>query len=150
MRLARLAARLAERCGIARRAARSVAPGPAGPGFHTLRSEGSRVWSGVSRDVWRGASGLGGGTSVAGCLAGLGWSGTGCVGRLGRAPRGVSDRLWRGVAPGCGVPRRDGLRGVWRGVVWCFRAGLRGVSGTFGAIFDVPKTVRKWAFGGGF
>lgn len=55
----------------------------------------ARVWWCVWRGVWRGSSGR---------------SGTG----LGRAPRGVSDRLWRGGVVWCGVPRR----GVC-GVVWC-------------------------------
>lgn len=112
----RLAARLAERCGIARRAARSVAPGPAGPGFHTSRSEGSRVWSGVLRDVWREPLGWAAGRLGRGIWAGLGrglWRGSGV---------GLGRGVWRGVETGCGVARRDGVR-VSGGVCGVVRRG---------------------------
>ena len=76
-------------------------------------------WAG-RRDVWDG----GGGAAGLGCVV-LVWAG------LGRAPRGVSDRLWRGVAPGCGVVCLAGSASRVAG----FRAGLRGVSGPFRAVW---------------
>lgn len=124
-------ARLAERCGIARRAARSVAPGPAGPGFHTSRSEGSRVswrgasgtsgWSALGRLAWRLAvSGAVSGTRPA---RGFGPPLAGCRDATRRGVAWVFEPGWPGCWPGCsagvvGAPSR----GVWWGLCWGLRA----------------------------